>query len=159
MKYGCPRLLFGAALSIIFAAAPAAYANSGQNTVSCGDGGTVTYSPTTLWPPNHKLQTINITYNQPCDEGCGSGMSVTVDQITESEEPPGNGCGPAQASDWGGVGNSGSSTEPGPATTTATVRAERCGTGDGRTYTIHVTCNDDGELSDADLVVTVPHNQ
>jgi len=164
MKLGYDKCLLGAAALLLLAAAPAAYANSGQNTVSCSDG-SVTYSPTTLWPPNHKLQTITIQYNQPCDDGfCpGPPISVTVNSITETQEPPGNGCGQPssqQGPDFTGVGNTASSVEPGPATTTVQLRAERCGTEDtDRVYDINVTCNDDGELGNADLLVTVPHNQ
>ena len=163
------KLLLSAAVMMTLLAASGAYANSGLGTVACGDNdqgpGTafVTYAPTTLWPPNHKMQTIDISYTQGCDDGiCGGPISVSVDSITETEESGASGCGQPtskQGLDWSGVGNSGSAeVEPGPAKTTAQVRAERCGSGNGRTYTIHVTCNDDGEISGADLVVTVPHN-
>src|SRR5712692_1125763 len=107
MNFAC-KFLIGAAALLLLAAAPSVYADSGQTTVSCSDG-SVTYSPTTLWPPNHKLRTITIAYNQPCDDGgCGSPISLTVNSITSNEEPPGNGCGqpnPPQGPDFTGVGN------------------------------------------------------
>jgi hypothetical protein len=68
MKY---RVLTAAAM-LVFSAAPlahahAVHANSGQASVFCSDG-SITYSPSTLWP-NHRLQTITISFNQPCDDG------------------------------------------------------------------------------------------
>ena len=167
------RSVLGAGFLLVFLIAPAASANSGQTTVACADGH-VTYSPTTLWPPNHKLQLITISYTQPCDEPaavggpepgpvCGGPVSLKVDSITQNEEPPGSGCGQPtskQGSDWTGVGDTASApTEPATVTVIPEVRAERCGTGQGRTYTITVTCTDDTESGTATLQVTVPHNQ
>ena len=62
-----------AAAVLILAAAPMAHAkgdhaDSGQTTVFCSDG-SITYSPSTLWPPDHKMVPIAISFNQPCDEG------------------------------------------------------------------------------------------
>jgi hypothetical protein len=166
-----------AAALLIFTAAPYAHAgraDSGQATVFCSDG-SITYSPSTLWPPNHKMVPITISYNQPCDEGafpnppssvCATGpMTLTVNSITSNEEPPGNGCGkpdPAQGPDWTGVGLTNTvQGEPATVTVTPSVRAERCGTGTGRTYTINVTCIDEelDESASVDLTVTVPHDQ
>lgn len=160
MKLGSKLLV--AAAWLVFAAAPGAYASSGQGSVDCLDG-TITYSPATLWPPDHKLQSITITY------GTGGTVdpSLTVNSITENEEPPGNGCGPSQPSDWLGVGDS-ASAPSGPVTLAGVeLRSERCGTGDGRTYDINVTCCDDvlqhgscaGESQTVNLFVTVVHNQ
>ena len=59
-----------------------------------------------------------------------------------------------------------SSTDPGTATTTAQVRAERSGTSKaGRTYSINVTCSDMGgsnnetEMQTVTIQVFVPHDQ
>ncbi len=166
MKDGS-KILLGVALLMGVALTPAAYASSGQDSVGCSDG-TITWSPTTLWPPNHKLVPITISYAVGDDDG---DISIHIDSIEESEEPPGNGCGPSQTSDWTGVGLSVSgSDDDSPITLTGVkLRAERCGTGDGRTYTIHMSCCDDieyfygypvgcEESDTADLTVTVPHN-
>src|SRR5262249_33687302 len=108
MKRICKIL---AAVALMLVADSAVYAGG---PVFCGHR-TVTWSPDTLWPPNHKLQTITISFFQDCDEsgtppGCAGGdFSVTVDDITSNEEPPGKGCGqptPQQGLDFTGVGNS-----------------------------------------------------
>jgi len=137
--------------------------------VPCGHG-SVTWSPDTLWPPSHQLHTIHITYFQPCDDsgashGCAGGMfSIEVDAITSNEEPPGQGCGqptPAQGPDFTGIGNKSDigGDEPISVATTAQVRAERCGSGTGRVYTIRVICTEHGEAGTAELTVTVPHDR
>src|SRR5579864_8808159 len=133
-----------AAAVLIFTAAPYAHAkgdhaDSGQTTVFCSDG-SITYSPTTLWPPDHKLVPIAISFAQPCDDGpgnapgsvCGTGsISITVNSITSSEDPEGNGCGkpdPKQGPDFTGVGLTNTvQNEPATVTVTPSVRAERCG--------------------------------
>ena len=51
---------------LVFTPAPAAPSDPGS--VDCNDG-TVTWSPTTLWPPNHKMQTITINYTDYVDTG------------------------------------------------------------------------------------------
>src|SRR5262245_37785385 len=111
MKRTCEIL---AAVALMLVAASAVYAVD----LPCGHG-TVTWSPDTLWPPNHKLQTINISYFQPCDDSpcAGGDFSVTVTSITSNEEPLPKGCGqpdPKQGPDFNGIGNQGlvSGTEP-----------------------------------------------
>lgn len=156
-----------AAVVLMLVAASAVYAGG---PVACGDG-TVTWSPDTLWPPDRTLQTITISYTQPCDDssvppdGCAGGdFSVTVDDITSNEEPPEQDCGqptPPQGLDVTGVGNSSGPVrgiEPITVVTTVQVRAERCGNGNGRIYTIDVTCEEHGETGTATLTVTVPHD-
>jgi hypothetical protein len=147
----------------------------GTGSVACNDG-TVTYTPTTLWPPNHKMQTITITYTD--SDGDGDSTRITVGMITDnqaaadgSDELKGSGQPTDQQGlDWAGTGNTGTGQDGGSAaTTTAQVRAERSGTDPaGRTYDIKVTCHDSGgtdpmEMAGAmqtvDLFVTVPHDQ
>jgi hypothetical protein len=158
-----------AAVALMLVAASAVYAVD----LPCGHDGTVTWSPDTLWPPDYKLQTINITYTQPCDDsgapgGCASGaFFVRVDSITSSEEPLPQGCGqptPPQGPDYTGVGNitivgtGPGVSEPQTLVTTVQVRAERCVSGNGRIYTIDVTCSEHGETGTATLTVFVPHD-
>jgi hypothetical protein len=160
MKLSVQQIFFVAAALLLLAAAPSVYAA----TVDCSDG-VISYSPSTLWPPNHKLQPIAISYTVGDSDG---DISIHVDSITENDEPANNGCGPSNNPDWTGVGlgASGADNTSVPVTITGVqLRAERCGTGDGRTYTIHMSCCDDSfsylceEPGTADLTVTVPHNQ
>ena len=166
--------------TLIFAAAAtlpahAASRTSGSGTATCADG-TVNYSPTTLWPPNHKMQTITISYTAPADLP-GDTTTITVGPIVDSQanadgsgEAPGSGQPTAmQGLDWSGTNNSATSAEGSTATTSAQVRSERSGTiSSGRTYTITVMCSEKdavGMMSDpsgqgmAMLTVTVPHDQ
>ncbi len=97
----------------------------------------------------------------------GPDPSLSVDSITENEEPPGNGCGPLQPSDWTGIGDFASSTSGSVTLSGVQLRSERCGKQDGRTYDISVTCCDlvldNGSCGNTaetvHLIVTVAHNQ
>jgi hypothetical protein len=152
--------------------AAAASRTGGSKSLACNDG-TVTYTPTTLWPPDHKMQTITISYVDADSDG--DSTSIAVGAITDNQaasdgagELVGSGQPTAQQGpDWGGTGNMGKGSDPGtPATTTAQVRAERSGTDPaGRTYDIKVTCMDVGgtpsemDMQTVDLLVSVPHDQ
>ncbi len=164
MKHRTRNFSLMAAVLLLFAAAPAVHANSGINTVNCicdpGDIScdTVTYSPTTLWPPDHTLQTITITGHDSDHEG---NLTVTVTGITDNQVPEdaGDGCGvptATEGADWTGIGNHATGSNP---VTSAEVRAERCATEDARTYNITVTCSEEGETGTAHLLVTVPQSQ
>ena len=169
----------GAALVVASSLASAAPAGGkGVASIGCNDG-TVTWSPTTLWPPDHKMQTINIAYTDTDNDG--DTTAIAVGMITDNQaaadgsgELQGSGQPTAQQGlDWSGSGNMGTGSDPnGPAQTTAQVRAERSGTDKaGRTYTIQVMCTDKGgidtndpneaniQMSTVDLTVTVPHDQ
>jgi hypothetical protein len=153
------------------AAATPGHRTGGTGSTPCNDG-TVTWSPTTVWPPNHKMQTITINYTD--DDGDGDNITITVDMITHNQADADgsnemNGSGQPvdkQGLDWSGAGNSGTATDPGTATTTAQIRAERSGHGKaGRVYDIQVTCSDMGgsdmemDMETVHLFVTVPHDQ
>ena len=166
------------------AGAAAAGSSAGNRTggtysTSCNDG-TVSVTPSTIWPPNHKMVTVTITYADTDKDG--DSTMITVMSISDNETVGGvelNGSGQPtaqQGPDWSGAGNTGSGSDPTsgsatPAQTTAQVRAERSGTGDGRTYDIKVTCTDSGgtdagdpseatmQSQTVDLYVTVPHDQ
>lgn len=169
---------FGVAVALVGIAsvASAANRNGGTGSVACNDG-TVTWTPTTLWPPNHKMATINITYTDSDGDGDSTQVAVgmiTDNQIVNGQELQGSGQPTAQQGpDFSGTGNTGSGSDGGsPATTTAQVRAERSGTDpNGRTYTIQVMCTDSGgvdpsdpseanmQMQTVDLTVFVPHDQ
>ncbi len=114
----------------------------------------VSASPNVLWPPNHKMVTVNVTVaaHTPCDNA----PTCAVIAIASSEPASG-----------GGQGN----TTPDYQFTTqykttgtalpVKLRAEREGTGNGRTYTITVQCKDfsGGVSAPATTTVSVPHNR
>ena len=143
----------------------------GSGSTPCNDG-TVTWSPTTLWPPNHKMQTITIGYSDTDNDGDMIGVMVGPISDNQSSSDGSNelkGSGQPtdkQGLDWSGTGNMATANDPGTATTTAQVRAERSGTSkDGRTYSISVTCSDMGgnnnemEMQTVTIQVFVPHDQ
>jgi hypothetical protein len=113
----------------------------------------VVTDPDTLWPPNHKMVDVHISFRVV--DAC----SVVPDDIdfvlrdVRSSEP---------ANDIGD-GN----TEPdimgadiGTRDTHVQLRAERSGPGVGRTYTLVYTAEDaEGRSVRAQGIVTVPHDQ
>src|SRR5262249_38362391 len=103
-----------------------------------------TASPASLWPPNHLMSdvTVNYTFSDNCP-GTNCVLSVT------SNEPL-NGTGDGDTSaDWEIVDSH-----------HVRLRAERAGTGSGRTYTITVTCTDAaGNKTIKSTTVSVPKNQ
>jgi len=151
----------------------------GSNTTQCVDGmgnpmdGVITWSPTTLWPPNHKLVPITITDLD--NDNDGDTVTISVTSISDNQNPggiedPGSG---NTGTDWE-IGAPGMATDPNPATTTAQVRAERSGTDKfDRVYTINVACTETGgnsatdpaeagsmmQMGTATLTVRVPHDQ
>jgi hypothetical protein len=158
-----------AAAMVVIAAAPAAFAKgpqSGPNqfTTTCGDG-TILVTPETLWPPNHKLKTISISYVETTPDA--DSISLTINSITDNEiaQDPGtagtpDGCGPDDA-DWVFDSTPVTNTDPNVVATTVQVRAERCGNDkSGRSYDINLTCAtaDDPTGVTIDVPVVVPHN-
>lgn len=100
-------------------------------------------SPELLWPPNHRMRDVTINYSST--DNCGV---VSCQLTVTSDEPvnePGDGnTGP----DWELIDNH-----------HVRLRAERSGNGDGRTYTIGVTCTDQyGNSSSSTTTVSVPHS-
>lgn len=155
--------------AVLLTAAPAAFAKKpaapNQFTTTCGDG-TILVTPETLWPPNHKLKTIDITYVETATDTAPDTISLTINSITDNEiaQDPGtagtsDSCGPSDA-DWVFDNTPVTNTDPTAAATTVQVRAERCGNDKaGRTYTINLTCSgSDGTTATIDVPVVVPHN-
>ena len=150
----------------------------GTNSTGCNDG-TVSVTPDAIWPPNHKMVTVTITYVDNDGDGDTTAIvvgAITDNQMTNGVEDVGSGQPAAQqGADWSGTGNMGTGSDGGGnAQTTAQVRAERSGTDpSGRTYDIKVTCTDSNgsatagagegpmmsEMQTVDLFVTVPHDQ
>jgi hypothetical protein len=145
------------------AAAPAGAKGGGcTGTTMCGNG-TLTWSPEVVWPPNHKLVTVNLAWNESSSDDDGDTNTLTVDNITSVGVDDKGAGQPSskQGPDYTGVGNSGSASDGQPAETSVQVRAERSGTDKaGRTYKIDVTCHspDDPMDGTASAIVTVPHD-
>jgi len=133
--------------------------------------GDVTWSPTTIWPPNHKWQPITVNYIDT--DGDGSQMltvaapSGTHNQMTNGVEDVGAGNTPVDFM----PGAPNTANDPGTATTTPQVRSERSGKDGSRIYTITVMCSHSSEVDTANpneaggqsgtatITVTVPHDQ
>jgi len=104
------------------------------------DCSAVSPSVAMLWSPNHGFVAVNVLGVTDPD---GDATSITVDSIRQDEPTEGN------APDGKGVG-----------TSSAEVRSERLGGGDGRVYHIGFTADDgDGGACSAAVRVAVPHDQ
>ena len=102
-------------------------------------------SQESLWPANHKLVEIEIL---GVVDACRQPAAITIDSIMQDE--PTNGLGDGDTSPDGfGVGAS-----------TAEIRAERSGTGNGRVYHIGFTADDGrGGICTGEVLVGVPHDK
>ena len=99
----------------------------------------VSATPSTLWPPNHKMIPVNA--NGTTTGGCG-GVSCKILSVRTNEaiDPDG---------DWVITGN-----------LTVNLRSERLATGTGRLYTLTLQCADSsGTLATKTVDVSVPHDQ
>jgi len=98
-------------------------------------------SPTTLWPPDHKLVDVTVSYQG--SDNCGLGdtqLFVTSNEPAQSNEKN------DQSPDWQILDSN-----------HIRLRAERLETGHGRTYTIMVTATDlSGNRTTAPIFVNVP---
>jgi len=102
----------------------------------------VTVSPNSLWPPNHKYKAVEASFVSSSDTA-----SVTLLSVTSNEPDDGLGDGDT-ANDIVIVDND-----------TIKLRAERSGGGNGRIYTItYQATNTCGNTVTATATVTVPHN-
>jgi sugar lactone lactonase YvrE len=104
-------------------------------------------NPSVLWPPNHKMVDVTISYDvsddcdAPGDIACS--LSVTsnepVDDIGDGNTSP----------DWVVVDAH-----------HVMLRAERAGNGSGRIYTVTITCTDSsGNSTSTSVTVMAPHSQ
>jgi hypothetical protein len=99
----------------------------------------LTVDPAVLWPPNHKMVPVSLQVTATGDPSpeCRIGS-------TASNEP---GTVPGE-DDWVVTGS-----------LTLDLRAERAGSGNGRVYTINVTCTNTSGSASRTITVNVPHNQ
>jgi hypothetical protein len=101
----------------------------------------VSASPATIGPPNHKM--VPVTVTAAANDTCGA-ATCTIASIMSNESVNGQGDGDT-AADWAITGPS-----------TANVRAERSGGGSGRVYTLTVRCSDpSGNASTGTTTVAV----
>lgn len=171
------KLVVGSAVLLIAGMTlPAAMASPSGPTEPSTCGSTdvaLSITPTTLWPPNHKMIPVAITATD--NDGDGDSVNVMIGTITNSDEtnPPNpqeiNGTGQPDTSamtDQQGSGQTASFNDPGSHTFTVYLAAERSGhdTTSGRTYSIPVMCTEMGgtetaPTSSSTLTVFVPHDQ
>jgi hypothetical protein len=152
-------LLAAAGLAALVAAPAGARGGGGTGTTQCGNG-TVTWSPAVLWPPNHKLRPVDISWTE--NDGDGDTNTLSADSV-QSVGVDDKGAGQPSAKqgpDYSGVPTSASAPDGQAATVTVYLRAERSGTDKaGRTYTVDLTCKSgDDPDGHAMAVVTVPHD-
>jgi 6-phosphogluconolactonase (cycloisomerase 2 family) len=97
-------------------------------------------APNVLWPPNHKFVDVTIDYTvaDPCPNTCV--LTVSSNEAPVDDKDP----------EWIVVDAH-----------HVQLRAERLGSGTGRTYTITITCTNDTnkESSTQAVTVLVPHDQ
>lgn len=106
---------------------------------------TLSLSPGSLWPPNHRMVTITPTLTASDLAG-----PVTISGPTVTSNEPIDGLGDGDTSpDWIVSG-----------TTNIQLRAERSGNGDGRTYTVtYVVTDQAGNSTTVSATVLVPQSQ
>ncbi len=101
-------------------------------------------TPASLWPPNHTMRDVTVTYT--VTDNCPGGNCVL--SVTSNEPVNGTDDGDT-APDWEIVDNH-----------HVRLRAERSGIGNGRIYTITVTCTDAaGNTTIKSTTVSVPLKQ
>jgi hypothetical protein len=106
----------------------------------------VSVSPDTLWPPNHKMVSIETTViaNDICD------AKPTINLVSATSNEASNALGDGNTAEDIVVDQDGN----------ISLRAERSGTGSDRIYTITYAATDaSGNEATASATVTVPHNQ
>ncbi len=100
--------------------------------------------PPVLWPPNHKMKNVTVDYTST--DNCPGPISCAI-TVTSDEPQSGTGNGD-QSPDWDILNDH-----------HVKLRAERDGNGDGRVYTVKVTCTDQyGNSTSGTKTVLVPHD-
>jgi predicted outer membrane repeat protein len=117
---------------------------------------TITLSKTTmsLWPPDHKYETINLSdFVSGASDNCGGNLlgSVVIASVTSDE---------VEDNPNGGDGATLNDIVIAPNCKSVQLRAERDGNLNGRVYTITFRVTDSaGNVRTATATVTVPHSQ
>ncbi|HJS55278.1 MAG TPA: CHRD domain-containing protein [Chitinophagaceae bacterium] len=102
----------------------------------------LTVSPPVLWPPNHNMKHVDVDYTST--DNCPGPIAC---HITVTSDEPENGTGDGdQAPDWEIIDDH-----------NIKLRAERAGNGDGRVYTVTISCTDQyGNSASGNKTVLVP---
>ncbi len=111
----------------------------------------LTLSPTTLWPPNHRMVPVQAAWqvSDVCDPGAGVFLASATS--SEPDDAPGSGDGTTT----GDIQDA----SVGTPDTLALLRAERSGDGPGRVCTLTYKATDaSGNSTTAAGLVTVPHD-
>ncbi len=110
---------------------------------------TLSVSPSSLWPPNHKM--VTITASIAVTDTCDLAPSIRLVSITSDEPDNGTGDGNTSPDVLGA--------ELGTDDRQFQLRAERAGNGDGRVYTITYAAEDASHnITMRQATVEVPHN-
>ena len=140
----------------------------GPGSFDCGDGAggfELAWTPTSVFPPNHKTVPGSLTYTS---EDATNQLTLQITSIVSDELLP-------DGEEMNGAGNTlidatwdqGSTSGNSSVTRNFSIRAERSGQGDGRTYTINYTAKSDpalpigaGTTNDCSgsVTVEVPHD-
>ena len=111
----------------------------------------VSVTPDTIWPPNHKMVDITATVTW---SGFDEKVSVVLTSVISNE--PDN----ARGNGDGNTVNDIQGAATGTFDTAFRVRAERAGKGSGRVYTVTYTATDlFGNFADGTATITVPHDK
>jgi len=103
-------------------------------------------TPAVLWPGDHTMRSVAVAVE--AEDNCTAEPVCELTGISSDEPVTGHGTG-ATTPDWQTLGP-----------LEASLRAERSGQGDGRTYTLAVTCQDEaGNPAESTALVEVPHDQ
>jgi hypothetical protein len=110
---------------------------------------TCTATPTTLWPPNHKLRDVTTTVIVADGESGPAGFRM----VSVAANEPGSGTGtddvPVDVQDW----------QTDTADVAGRLRAERANDGTGRVYTLTYEGRDvAGNTTSCGATVVVPHD-
>jgi hypothetical protein len=110
-----------------------------------------TSGPITLWPPNHKYTTLNLTdLVTSVSDNCPVDVESVIISSVSSDEPE----------NAGGDGNTINDIVIADDCKSVKLRAERIGSGNGRVYTIAFQVTDaSGNVGTATVKVTVPKSQ
>jgi hypothetical protein len=139
-------LLAGASAAILLTGMSFAHANptgpKGPGFKDCGSSFSVVWSPTQVFPPNHKMVDGTLAYNAPAGDAIDQ-LKLQITGIVNNEVVDGeemNGSGNTLIdSNW----DTDAVTGTGSVSRAFQIRAERSGLGVGRTYTVTYTATAD----------------
>jgi len=112
----------------------------------------VSAEPETMWPPNHKYRTFDISdFVVTVEDNCAelSLADIVITSVTSDEEENARGRGDGNTNNDMVINNG-----------SVDLRAERQGGGNGRVYTVHLAVADgNGNSSASSFQVHVPHSR